>query len=50
MANGLALEPRMFTKLLKPVFANLRAAGFASSSLIDDSIQVSSTVQQLRIS
>ena len=41
MPNGLALAPRMFTKLLKPVFAHLRAAGFGSTSFIDDSLQVS---------
>ena len=43
MPNGLALAPRMFTKLLKPVFSNLRASGFASTSFIDDSLQVSPT-------
>ena len=41
MPNGLALAPRMFTKLLKPVFSNLRASGFASTSFIHDSLQVS---------
>ena len=35
--NGLACCPRMFTKLLKPVYANLRRQGHESSGYIDDS-------------
>ncbi|CAB4038826.1 Hypothetical predicted protein, partial [Paramuricea clavata] len=35
--NGLACCPRMFTKLLKPVYANLRQQGYESSGYIDDS-------------
>ena len=35
--NGLACCPRMFTKLLKPVYANLRQQGHESSGYIDDS-------------
>jgi len=35
--NGLALCPRKFTKLLKPVYATLRQSGHLSSSYIDDS-------------
>lgn len=34
--NGLANCPRYFTKLLKPVYAFLRAQGFLSASFIDD--------------
>lgn len=36
--NGLACLPRLFTKLLKPVFAKLRSQGHTSSGFIDDSI------------
>ena len=46
MPNGLALAPRKFTKLLKPVFAKLRDMGHASTSFIDDSMQVSVTYEQ----
>ncbi|XP_028407533.1 uncharacterized protein LOC114530148 [Dendronephthya gigantea] len=35
--NGLAVCPRKFTKLLKPVYATLRAQGHESSAYIDDS-------------
>ena len=41
MPNGLALAPRKFTKLLKPVFSKLRAQGYASTAFIDDSLQLS---------
>ena len=41
LPNGLALAPRKFTKLLKPVFAKLRASGHDSTSFIDDSLLVS---------
>ena len=37
LPNGLANCPRFFTKLLKPVFATLRAQGFLSAAYIDDS-------------
>lgn len=36
LPNGLSSAPRMFTKLLKPVFKLLREKGFLSSSYIDD--------------
>ena len=35
--NGLACCPRLFTKLLKPVYARLRQQGHESSGYIDDS-------------
>jgi hypothetical protein len=35
--NGLAICPRKFTKLLKPVFSNLRSIGHLSVIFIDDS-------------
>lgn len=37
LPNGLASAPRIFTKLLKPVYSALRVAGHLSSGYIDDS-------------
>ena len=37
--NGLCMLPRVFTKLLKPVFSALGRKGFESSIYIDDSFQ-----------
>lgn len=38
LPNGLACAPRLFTKLLKPVFASLRNSGLLSVAYIDDSL------------
>ena len=43
MPNGLALAPRKFTKLLKPVFATLREKGHISSVFLDDSLLLAET-------
>ena len=40
---GLTSAPRVFTKLLKPVFASLREKGISCLSYIDDCLVVSST-------
>ena len=40
MPNGLALAPRKFTKLLKPVYAQLREQGHVSTAFLDDSLLV----------
>ena len=37
MPNGYTDAPRMFTKLLKPIFAYLRSRGFCSVVFLDDS-------------
>jgi hypothetical protein len=37
LPNGLASAPRIFTKLLKPVYATLRSQGHVSFGYIDDS-------------
>lgn len=37
LPNGLACAPRLFTKLLKPVYCTLRSRGFLSVAYIDDS-------------
>ena len=46
MANGLACCPRYFTKLLKPIYATLRAQGFLSTAFIDDSCLMGDTYDQ----
>ncbi|XP_060558153.1 uncharacterized protein LOC132718470 [Ruditapes philippinarum] len=37
LVMGLTTSPRVFTKLLKPVYATLRSQGFISTAYIDDS-------------
>ena len=44
--NGLALCPRKFTKLLKPVFSILRQQGHISVAYIDDSWLTADTLSQ----
>lgn len=41
--NGLAMAPRKFTKLLKPVFSALRTKGHISTSFLDDSLLIGNT-------
>lgn len=41
--NGLACCPRLFTKLLKPVFAKLQTMGHVVTGFIDDSLQCGET-------
>ena len=59
LPNGLALAPRKFTKLIKPVFAHLRQQGHISTAFLDDSLllaeselacvdNIQATVQLLR--
>ena len=38
LAQGLSSAPRLFTKLLKPVFSYLRRKGHISSGCLDDSL------------
>jgi len=40
MPNGLSSSPRIFTKLLKPVYSKLRSSGYISSGYLDDSFLV----------
>jgi hypothetical protein len=40
LPQGLACAPRLFTKLMKPVFATLRERGHISSGYLDDSLLV----------
>lgn len=46
MPNGVSEGPRIFTKLLKPVYAKLRNGGFVNSGFIDDSILMGDTSQE----
>ena len=43
LPNGIACAPRLFTKLLKPVYASLRMLGHSNSGYIDDSLLVADT-------
>ena len=38
LVNGVSEGPRIFTKLLKPVYAKLRSLGYVNSGFIDDSL------------
>lgn len=38
LPNGLASAPRLFTKLMKPVFSHLRSLGYINIGYIDDSL------------
>ena len=44
LPNGVSEGPRIFTKLLKPVFAALRAKGFTITSYIDDTLICNSSL------
>ena len=48
LPNGLASAPRVFTKLLKPVFASLRQKGFTNVAYIDDSCLLGESYNQCR--
>lgn len=43
LPNGVACAPRLFTKLMKPVYASLRMLGHTNSGYIDDSLLVADT-------
>jgi len=40
LPNGLTSAPRIFTKILKPLFSNLRRKGFMSVYYLDDSLLI----------
>lgn len=46
LPNGLSSAPRLFTKLLKPVYASLRSKGHVSVAYIDDSYLQGETYEQ----
>ena len=43
LPNGISCAPRLFTKLLNPVFSTLRQLGLSNSGFIDDSLLVAET-------
>lgn len=48
LANGISCAPRLFTKLMKPVYATLRQLGHSNSGFIDDSLLVSDTFNECK--
>ena len=46
--NGLACCPRLFTKLLKPVMAQLHLMGFISTIFIDDTLLIGETYEECK--
>ena len=48
LANGISCAPRLFTKLMKPVYATLRQLGHSNSGFIDDSLLVSETFNECK--
>lgn len=45
LANGVSEGPRLFTKLMKPVFSFLRLKGYTITSFIDDTLMCSKSVE-----
>ena len=45
LPNGISCAPRLYTKLLKPVYSTLRQLGHSNSGFIDDSLLVSDTFE-----
>lgn len=43
LPNGISEGPRLFTKLMKPIFATLRERGFTITSFIDDTLMCSAS-------
>jgi hypothetical protein len=46
LPNGLTSAPRLFTKLMKPVFATLRQYGYKNAGYIDDSLLIGDTEEE----
>jgi hypothetical protein len=46
LAMGLASSPRIFTKLMKPVFSTLRKQGHTNVAYIDDTLLISPTKEE----
>ncbi|MES9883156.1 MAG: reverse transcriptase domain-containing protein [Sedimenticola sp.] len=46
LPNGISCAPRIFTKLMKPIYASLRQLGHSNSGYIDDSLLVGDTSQE----
>lgn len=48
LPNGLACGPRLYTKMMKPVYATLRSNGHAITGFIDDMLIVGDTCEQVK--
>ena len=48
LAFGLSSAPRLFTKLMKPIFAKLRGEGYVSVAYIDDSYLQGTTIKECK--
>ena len=46
LPKGLVCTPQIFTKLMKPVYANLHSASFISVVYIDELLLISDTAEQ----
>ena len=49
LPNGLASAPRVFTRLSKVLFSELRKQGLMSTSYIDDSLLIAKTLSEARL-
>ena len=48
LPNGLTCGPRVFTKITKPIFSQLRKAGHLTANYIDDSFLMGDTLEDCR--
>ena len=48
LPNGLATAPRVFAKMLKPIYSNLRKIGFSNVAYIDDSLLIAETKSECK--
>lgn len=46
LPQGLSCAPRLYTKLLKPLYATLRRLGYLNVGYTDDSLSVGETIQE----
>ena len=49
LPNGYSGAPRLFTKLMKPIFGKLRSEGYLSVYYLDDSLQIGNSFEECRI-
>ena len=49
LPNGVSSAPKLFTKLMKPVYASLRMLGHKSSGYIDDSLLLADTYVECQL-
>ena len=48
LPNGLSSGPYIFTKIMKPIIAEMRKRGFLNSIFIDDSLLLGNTVKECK--